>query len=48
MWVITLSAKGWAFEYWDYAIVTSIVAFYFGSRYLEKRSAEKGLQSKGG
>lgn len=43
MWIITVANKTWVFNYWDYGIVTSIVAFYFGSRYLEKRKAMRAI-----
>ncbi len=46
MWVITLAQKGWAFDYWDYGIISSIVTFYFGSRVLEKRRAMGLRKSK--
>jgi hypothetical protein len=36
MWIITLAQKGWAFDYWDYGVVGSIVTFYFGARTLER------------
>lgn len=44
LWIITVSQKSWAFDYWDYGIVGSIVTFYFGSRFLEKRNAKKQEQ----
>jgi hypothetical protein len=36
MWIVTLSQKSWAFDYWDYGVVGSIVTFYFGARTLER------------
>jgi hypothetical protein len=39
LWIVSLAQKGWAFDYWDYGIIGSIVTFYFGSRVLEKQRA---------
>ena len=36
MLIITLHGKGWAFEYWDYGIVSAVATYYFGSRAVEK------------